>query len=254
MLRLLIEEFPTMRKTRSPRLQFKAAPVVDHIQCGLIELKFAASEDAEMTFEGYGAVFGNVDTHGDVIAKGAFRETIRQAKSSGQWPAMLLQHGGWQMSAEDLTPVGLWTDMEEDDTGLFLKGKLAPTKRGIDLYALMKMQPRPAINGLSIGYRPIKWKMRSTPEEPRRTLEEVQLIEISPVTFPANAKARVHAAKGVHGARLAEQALRDAGFSANEAKGIVARGFKSADPAPRDADELQAINAMANALASRIHN
>jgi HK97 family phage prohead protease len=106
-------------------MQHKYGPAVDRLQCGLVELKFDSTNEKEMLFEGYGAVFGNVDSYGDVIQKGAFKESIREAKATGQWPAMLLQHGGWQMSADDLTPVGLWTDMEEDDTGLYLKGKLA---------------------------------------------------------------------------------------------------------------------------------
>lgn len=230
-----------------PPMQRKSGPNLDRIECGLIELKFDSTNEKEMLFEGYGAVFGNVDSYGDVIQKGAFKETIREAKATGNWPAMLLQHGGWQMSADDLTPVGLWTDMEEDDTGLYLKGKLAPTARGIELHALMKMTPRPAINGLSIGYVPIKWKMRSSAEEPRRTLEQVKLIEISPVTFPANGKARIQSAKGVHGPRLAEKALRDAGFSASEAKAIVAKGFTS-QPHQRDVGGLGDLAALARQL------
>lgn len=212
---------------RHSRIERKDASNLDRMECGLIELKFDATNEKEMVFEGYGAVFGNIDSYGDVIAKGAFKETIREAKATGQWPAMLSQHGGMGLSADDMTPIGIWTDMEEDDKGLFMKGKLAPTARGTEMYTLMKMQPRPAISGLSIGYIPIKWKMRSTPDEPRRTLEQVKLIETSPVTFPANPKARVQSAKNITGIRLAEKALRDAGFSASEAKAIVARGFTS---------------------------
>jgi HK97 family phage prohead protease len=202
---------------------------MERFDCRLIELKLAAGADAEMAFSGYGAVFGNVDSYGDVIAKGAFAETIREAKSSDQWPSMLLQHGGWGISADDMTPIGVWTSMKEDDIGLALEGKLAPTPRGVEMYTLMKMAPRPAINGLSIGYVPIKWKMRSTPEEPRRTLEQVKLMEISPVTFPANGKARVRDVKsGEFSEREFERLLmQDAGFSRSEARLIINQGFKS---------------------------
>lgn len=234
--------------TRRPGLQIKRATDVERMSCTLTEVKFDKGDtDQEMTFKGYGAVFGNVDSYGDVIAKGAFKTTIREAKASGQWPAMLLQHGGWGMSADDMTPVGVWTNMEEDDIGLYLEGKLAPTPRGIELGILMKMTPRPAINGLSIGYIPIKWKMRSTPEEPRRTLEEVKLMEISPVTFPANTRARIQSGKSSDELtiRIAEQALRDVGFSQSEAKAIVATGFKSVE-GQRDAGaaELDDIAAL----------
>lgn len=236
---------------RHSRIERKDASNLDRMECGLIELKFDATNEKEMVFEGYGAVFGNIDSYGDVIAKGAFKETIREAKATGQWPAMLSQHGGMGLSADDMTPIGIWTDMEEDDKGLFMKGKLAPTARGTEMYTLMKMQPRPAISGLSIGYIPIKWKMRSTPDEPRRTLEQVKLIETSPVTFPANPKARVQSAKNITGIRLAEKALRDAGFSASEAKAIVARGFTS-QPHQRDVGGLGDIAAFARQLRQEI--
>ncbi len=200
---------------------------MDRLDCGLIELKLAGNTPEEMTFTGYGAVFGNVDSYGDVIQKGAFTKSIAEAKTSGQWPAMLLQHGGWGLSADDMMPAGLWTDLEEDDHGLKLAGKMAPTQRGKDAYTLMKMDPRPAITGLSIGYIPVKWKMRSNADEPRRTLEEVKLMEVSLVTFPANSKARIQSVKQEVSIRTAERALRDAGFSQSEAKRIVSEGFKS---------------------------
>lgn len=201
---------------------------MDRIECGLIEIKTGpADTDEDMTFTGYGAVFGNVDAYGDVIAKGAFLRTINDAKASNVWPAMLLQHGGWGMSADDLTPIGVWTELVEDAKGLRVEGKLAPTPRGREIYTLLKMKPRPALNGLSIGYVPVKWKMRTEPNEPRRTLEEIKLVEVSPVTFPANTQARITSKGDALSIRTAERALRDAGFSANDAKAILARGFKA---------------------------
>lgn len=212
---------------------------MERLECGLRELKFSG-DGAAMTFNGYGAVFGNIDSYGDTIAKGAFSKTIAEAKSTGQWPAMLEQHGGWGVTASDMTPIGVWTDMSEDDFGLKLDGKFAPTPRGQEMHALMKMEPRPAINGLSIGFIPVKWRMRSSPEEPRRTLEEVRLLEISPVTFPANGKARVHNVKHefdlteILSLQDAEAILRDAGFSRNDAVAFVSRirkmGQSDSDP------------------------
>lgn len=215
---------------------------MDRIEVGFREIKLAAAADSDvMSFTGYGAVFGNVDSYGDVIAKGAFATTIREAKHSGLWPAMLSQHGGMGLSADDMTPIGIWEELSEDDVGLQVKGILAPTTRGIEMHKLMSMKPRPAINGLSIGYVPIKWKMRSSPTEPRRTLEEIKLIEVSPVTFPANTKARVDNVKNEITIRTAERALRDAGFSQSEAKRIVAQGFKAGTH--RDDESLDDIAA-----------
>jgi uncharacterized protein len=199
--------------------------------------EFKTADD--MAFSGYGAYFGNEDAHGDVIKSGAFKRTIAEAKSSGVWPAMLLQHGAWGAGSEDMTPIGVWTDMYEDDKGLVVAGKLAPTPRGQEVYTLMKMTPRPAIDGLSIGYRAKKFTMGTKPNEPYRWLEDVDLVEVSCVTFPANGKSRVDSVKTEDGERPtirdAEGALREAGFSRQEAKAIVAGGFKTLTP--RDAGD-----------------
>jgi len=202
-----------------------------------VEFKFAEQDDA-MTFSGYGARFGNVDSYGDVIAPGAFAKTLKEAKSSGNWPAMLLQHGSF-LGGDDNMPVGVWTEMREDEKGLHVEGRLASTQRGRDAYTLLKMQPRPAISGMSIGYRAVEWTMRSKPEEPRRTLKTVDLFEVSLVTFPANSRARVEQVKAcedIKTIREFEDFLRDVGgFSHAAAKAIAAGGFKSADPRDEDA-------------------
>lgn len=168
---------------------------MEHTSFGLREVKLAAGSET-MTFSGYGAVFGNVDSYGDVIAPGAFAETLSQAKSANQWPAMLMQHGGYGMGADDMTPIGIWTEMEEDSIGLKVSGKLADTPRAREAYALLKMDPRPAIDGLSIGYIAKTWEARSKPDEPRRKLTKIDLLEVSLVTFPANRSARVNDVKG----------------------------------------------------------
>lgn len=195
----------------------------------LRELKFATDGSDVMEFSGYGAVFGNVDAYGDVISPGAFADTLTAAQKSGVFPAMLSQHGGWGMTAQDLTPVGVWSSLAEDGIGLKLDGVLAPTPRGQELGVLMKMKPRPAIDGLSIGYIAKEWTPRSKPEEPRRTLKKIDLIEISPVTFPANGKARVISVKSLadNERDLEAWLQRDAGLSRKEAQIVITKGFKA---------------------------
>jgi HK97 family phage prohead protease len=93
---------------------------MDKIYCPL-EIKFAG-EDAG-TFIGHGSTFGNVDTHGDTVAPGAFKQSIADAKSgAAPWPAMMLNHAG--------QPIGSWLDFSEDTKGLRMKGKLADTEQG----------------------------------------------------------------------------------------------------------------------------
>lgn len=192
----------------------------------------AAGEEGEMRFKGYGAVFGNRDSYDDVIEKGAFAATLAMAEKSGQYPAMLLQHGGGFFgSAMDMTPIGVWDVLSEDSKGLKVDGVLAGTPRGIEVYTLMKMKPRPAITGLSIGYIAKKFTVGTKQGEPRRVLHEIDLMEISPVTFPANGKARVTGVKSVSGSLLTErefeQLLQDAGLSRSESRVVTTQGYKS---------------------------
>ena len=199
--------------------------------CRLSELKFDASPDdpahKTRTFSGYGAAFNNVDSYGDVIVPGAFADFLADAKSGRQpWPSMLSQHGRLGLTAEDQTPIGVWQDLSEDGVGLRTVGQLAETPRGIEMDTLMRMTPRPAIDGLSIGYITKKFEPRSKPEDPRRRLTQIDLIEISLVTFPANRNARISALKNLQEIDTIteiEDLLRDAGgFSRSEAKGIIA--------------------------------
>lgn len=150
----------------------------------------------DMVFSGYGAAFGNIDSYGDVIQKGAFAKAVADTRR-GIWPAMLLQHGGFLSSSADLTPVGIWVSMSEDSKGLAVTGKLADTSMGRTIATLLSMRPRPALSGLSIGYRvrdSINAPDARVPKGASRLLTDIDLAEISPVTFPANTLARIDAA------------------------------------------------------------
>jgi len=204
---------------------------MEHFFSKITELKFLPGEVPEvMSFSGYGAVFGNVDAYGDVIMAGAFSKFLADVKAGVQnWPAMLLQHGGFDLSAESMTPIGSWLHLSEDNHGLKVSGQLADTIRGRDTYALMKMQPRPALSGLSIGYITKEFIPKSKADDPKRRLTRIDLVEISPVTFAANNLARVGAIKSLDDVseRDFETALCNIGYSKRQAKTIISSGFRA---------------------------
>lgn len=194
------------------------------------EVKFdAAGVDQKTgTFEGYGAVFGNVDSYGDVIAKGAFKATLRDWRKAGSLPPMLVQHGGWMMTDMDALPIGKWEAMEEDDTGLRVTGRLInlDTERGKQIYGAMR---EGVLDGMSIGYRAKEFIIGTKPEEPRRTLKAVELIELSVVTFPANGKARIDGVKteGLCRRELERRLTQDAELPRSVARQLMAGGFEA---------------------------
>lgn len=185
--------------------------------------------DTAGMFAGYGAIFGNVDSYGDTITRGAFAASLAEWRARGKYPAMLLQHGGAGARAEDLVPVGRWTDMREDDTGLKVEGRILglDTDRGLTVYEAMR---EGVLDGLSIGFRVEKFHLGMRPGEPSRTLERVSLVEVSIVTFPANDRARVSSVKGVGpgmSARAFEAWISERlGFTAAQARTIATRGFR----------------------------
>lgn len=184
-------------------------------------------------FEGYAAVFGNVDSWGDVIEAGAFKKTLSEYAAKGTKPALL-----WQHRSDE--PLGVWESLVEDKNGLAVKGRLLIDEvgRAKEAHALLKAG---ALSGLSIGYYARDYSMDEKTWV--RTLKEIELMEASLVTFPANDQARVSVVKNSppKTIREFEALLRDAcGFSAQEAKRIASGGFKARDVAgpSKEADEI----------------
>lgn len=175
-------------------------------------------------FEGYASVFGVQDSDGDVIVKGAFRKSIERFRSMGKMPKMLWQHNPTII-------VGKFTEMQEDDNGLWVKGSLIlDVEKGREAYALMKAGELDAMSvGFNIG-EAMAGEMRG------RVIEEADLWEISLVTWGANPDALITSVKGIDTERDFEHFLRDAGFSRKEAKRITAEGFKPSDGSQRDVD------------------
>lgn len=220
---------------------------MEHFFSKLKELKFAPAESGIMEFSGYGAVFSNEDSYGDVIEPGAFSKFLTDVKTGVQnWPAMLLQHGGIDLTAESMTPIGAWTHLSEDNHGLKVTGQLAETQRGKEVYTLMKMQPRAGIDGLSIGYVAREFVNGVKSGDPKRRLKRIDLVEVSPVTWPANGKARVSSIKSLDDLteRDFEALLCNGGYSKKAAKTIISSGFRALqlqkDNDPYDLTELKA--------------
>lgn len=192
----------------------------------------------EGVFEGYGSVFGNIDSGADVVAPSAFKRTLREHKKAGTMPAMLWQH-------RPSEPIGVWTSMKEDDNGLHVTGQLAiKTVQGATAYELLKMK---ALTGMSIGYETVQ----STIDDKKkiRTLTDLNLWEVSLVTFPANTAARVQAVKAADAIEQmkslsdAEDFLRDScSLSRHEATAFVSRlkAITQSDSGEGQKDDLSA--------------
>jgi len=180
----------------------------------------AVSDDG--LFSGYGSVFGEVDTYNEVVAPGAFQESLTELKAKGRKVPILWQHRADQ-------PLGTYESLKEDLKGLWVDGRLlvSAVSQAREAQALMKAG---AVTGLSIGY----YVRESSYDEKTgiRTLTRLDLLEVSLVTFPANDAARVDAIKMklAHGGLPTlpefESFLREAGFSKSKAAVIANRGLK----------------------------
>ncbi len=162
-------------------------------------------------FTGYGNVFSVVDMVGDVVLPGAFAKSLESWKSKGQMPAMCSQHN------YDGNPIGVWLDMSEDSHGLFVRGRISETANGKDTLTLIKDG---ALNGLSIGFNLQKggYEYGDHNGQRARLIKEVDLWEVSVVTFPANQDSRITSVKSFKSKREHEHFLREAGYSRANAK------------------------------------
>lgn len=175
------------------------------------------SEDG--TFKGYGSLFvKNPDAHGDIIAPGAFTKTLSQGGRNKTGIAMLWQHRSDQIP-------GVWQSLTEDSKGLATAGKLAvKTRLGSDVYEIMKLaaELKTFNMSMSIGYDPIEYEIDE--KKKIRTLKEINLWEISIVTFPARLGATITQVKSIEDAkteRELEEVLRESGLSKSAALYVV---------------------------------
>jgi HK97 family phage prohead protease len=133
------------------------------------------------TIAGYASVFGAPDQGGDVVERGAYGASLARLAAQGGRVKMLWQH-------DPAEPIGVWDEVREDERGLWVKGRiLTDVARGREAAALIGAG---AIDGLSIGYRTIR---AARDAAGLRRLAELELWEVSLVTFPMLPAARVAA-------------------------------------------------------------
>lgn len=191
------------------------------------ECEFKQDDEEPGVFSGHASVFGQTDSVGDIVVRGAFKRSLAVHKESGRMPALL-----WQHDARE--PIGIWEEMKEDRRGLFARGRLfiddIPKAR--QAHALLKGG---GLSGLSIGFQVVE---AEDGKNGLRKLSDLNLWEVSLVTFPALNSARVEDVKEfiieeIKTKRDLESVLRDAGFSKSQAAFITA-GWTP--PARRDTE------------------
>lgn len=153
---------------------------------GALETKFRRF-DGDLTLKdgaeirGYASLFGASDQGGDVVQKGAYAASLARQAKDGRSVKMLWQH-------DPSRPIGIWDEVREDARGLFVKGRLLlEVQAGREAHILLKAG---AIDGLSIGYRTVRSEKAAGGA---RLLHEIELWEVSLVTFPMLPEARVQA-------------------------------------------------------------
>jgi HK97 family phage prohead protease len=174
------------------------------------DLTIKSTDGEKRTVSGYASTFGNIDLSNDIVVKGAFAKSILVKN-----PKMLYQHKTAEV-------VGVWNRVYEDEQGLYIEGTIANTTLGKDVLELISIG---AIDKMSIGCDVVDYEYKDN----ARLLKELDLWEVSLVTFPANEKAKILSLKEApQNVREFEQFLCDAGYSRNIAKAIISKGYRVA--------------------------
>ena len=227
-----------MKKPKKPKKKEADCSCEDNVSelKSFIEVhsEIKANDNEDGTFEGYGSVFNNTDLGNDVIKTGAFTKSLAERGTKGV--KLLYQH------KSDM-PIGVFDEIVEDSHGLRVKGRLAlGTTAGRDAYELLKMG---ALDGLSIGFRVNPKEVSYDKRKGQRIIKEVDLMEISLVTFPMNPKATVRQVKGEEiSIREWENGLRDAfNLSRSEAK-VAAKAVNQAFTQREVDDNAEMVDAI----------
>jgi len=202
----------------------------------------SVSESGE--FEGYGSVFGVKDSYSDIVVPGAFQKSLANWREKKQLPAML-----WQHKIDE--PIGIYTEMAEDDIGLKISGRLLIDDDHLAKRAHAHMKAG-SLSGLSIGYMLKDWEYDK--DKGAFLLKEIDLWEVSLVTFPANDEARISEVKSllergeVPPPSKVERALREVGFSVSQSKAFMAKGYGAINQRDAEGDALDYLKTLMNHL------
>ena len=144
------------------------------------DAELALKDGAEIS--GHASLFGAADQGGDVVQRGAYGGSLERLAQAGHGVKMLWQH-------DPTRPIGVWDEVREDERGLFVKGRLLlEVQAAREAHVLLQAG---AIDGLSIGYRTLRAEKAASGQ---RLLHEIELWEVSLVTFPMLPQARVQPA------------------------------------------------------------
>jgi HK97 family phage prohead protease len=231
-----------------------------------VATKLKAAEGEPGAIEGYLSVFGVRDSYNEIVMPGAFANSLARHKREGTYPLLLWQHDPYE-------PIGVWEDLADDGKGLYAKGRLLVGQNvpvADKAYSLLKAE---AMWGQSIGYREVD--VHPAKDGEARKLVELDLMEGSVVSFPANRSAFVESVKGEDGQQAVdrwkrfeelartfrdgepmpskefEALLREAGFPKSVAVQIASHGYVKAIRSESGGEEaLSAVERAIGALRS----
>ncbi len=182
----------------------KAADVLERKYCSSVN---SLNLKDGHVIEGYASLFGMADRGGDIVEAGAYARSLTALEKDGRRVKMLWQHDPSQ-------PIGVWEEVREDKRGLFVRGRLLDgIARGREAAHLLSAG---AIDGLSIGYRTV---VARKDDQGRRLLKDLELWEVSLVTFPMLPEARI----GGKGDGPGERVLSELADAFENARRMLAR-------------------------------
>lgn len=193
-----------------------------------VEFKEFSVSDDKGSFEGYGAVFGNIDLVDDILLPTAVDDSLKSFSDKGKFPSLFFNH-------DRTNPVGEIVEMAKDDNGVKIKGVLwvegnslgrSPVEQAEVARNVLQSK---AVVGLSIGYITKKASWTEIDGKSIRVLENIDMLEISVVHNPANDQAKIISIKSINeiNKRELEQAVKACGLSVKQAKIFVSKGMEA---------------------------
>lgn len=197
-----------MRKLMSEKFHRKEKDLeIKHFEVPF-EMKEVSEDDDFYYFSGYASTFGNIDLGGDVVVRGAFKQSLMKKS-----PIMLWMHNRNE-------PLGVYPVAREDEKGLYVEGKMPKS----DTFVSGRVYPQlktGSVRSMSIGYSIDQYEIT----DGITYLKELTLWEISLVTFPMNPLATVDSVKSIDEIKTERDAERYLGefLSSNKSKHFISK-------------------------------